>query len=101
MSRFYVGQRVRVVRSARGLPGDRGKPILAEAPIGRTGTVAGTMGSPNAGFNPRGAFDTSLRLDTGELGMCPSICLEPATDSHDKIEWVECIWQPAHLREDA
>lgn len=99
MSRFYVGQRVRVVRSTKGLKGRlKGRPILVEAPIGKTGTIAGTVTQPNAGFNAKGDFDVSLRLDSGELGMCPSVCLEPATDSYDKTTWKTCVWQPEHMR---
>src|SRR5690242_8977518 len=101
MSRFYLGQRVRVARNSNGLHGGQGNPIVVRDPIGRVGTIAGTESQPNAGFDPHGAWDVSLRLDSGELGMAPSCCLEPATDSYDVTTWDACVWKPEHLRVEA
>ncbi len=78
MSRFFVGQRVKIVRSSQGMCGRDDDPLIIQNPIGREGVIAGTVSHPNAGFYAYGDYDTSLRLDTGELGMCPSACLEPA-----------------------
>jgi hypothetical protein len=96
MSRFYVGQRVKVVRSTEGCRGRGERPHIVANGVGRTGVIAGTMSHPNVGFHPHGDYDVSIRLDTGELGMCPSVCLEPITDSYDKVEWSECLWRPQH-----
>lgn len=101
MSSFYVGQRVRVVRSADGMIGRSIKPILPQTPIGKVGVIVGTISRPNAGFIAVGDYDVSLRLDSGEQGMCPSACLEPATDSYEKVEWSACLWSPEHIQEDA
>ena len=101
MSRFHVGQRVRVARSTAGCRGHGERPFIVKDGVGRTAVIAGTMSAPNAGFYPHGDYDVSIRLDTGEVGMCPSICLEPITDSYDKVEWSECLWQPQHEDETA
>lgn len=98
MSRFYVGQRVRVARSTRPYGPVKGRSIVLDGMLGTEATVVGTVSSPNAGFRERGAFDTSIRLENGVIGMCPSACLEPITDSYDKSTWDQCVWKPEHLR---
>lgn len=89
MSRFYVGQRVRIVRCIR---------------------------IENASFVGREAVVTEVRRfahwegDGYGLDICPITqsgifhnCwseeqLEPATDCYDKTTWDTCVWQPEHLR---
>lgn len=104
MSRFYLGQRVRIVRSSLPFFTQREREGLTyevEGMVGKEATVVGTVLQPNRGFNAKGAWDTSIRLDNGLIGMCPSACLEPATDSYDVVSWSECIWKPDSVREAA
>lgn len=104
MSRFYVGQRVRIVRSSMPFFTDRERNGLThEVPgmVGKEATIAGTHENPNRGFDASGCWDTSIRLDCGLIGMVPSACLEPATDSYDKTTWDQCVWMPEHLRSTA
>lgn len=96
MSSFYVGQRVRVARRLVGLSNDGGLWHSQGIKVGDTATIAGTPSHPNPGFLIQGAWDVSIRLDSGPLGMAPSSCLEPITDSYDKVDWSECLWRPTH-----
>ncbi|MGE7136014.1 hypothetical protein ACQKIE_00075 [Luteibacter sp. NPDC031894] len=90
MSRFYVGQRVRVIR--------------VRDPDPECQAVLGAEGVVNA-LNVENKMDewgnVGVTID-GDSGWCflPSD-LEPATDANDKIEWSECIWQPEHVGEGA
>lgn len=83
MSRFYVGQRVRIVKC-----------IFKPEYVGQETTVV------------RG-LHISRHPVTGELFECYDVAidpefgpkpgyLEPLTDSYDKISWSECIWRPSH-----
>lgn len=102
MSRFYIGQRVRIARST--LPffkGEREVTHRIEGMVGKEATVAGTVSHPNAGFDPHGPWDTSIRLDNGIIGMVPGVILEPATDSYDKVCWEDCLWKPDSVQEAA
>ena len=97
MSRFYVGQRVRVVRYP-----DRGN-TRGIAKIGDECVVAGTPNEPNEGFNPNLDRDLSVKHPCcdGPM-MAPSYCFEPITPSGHKItSWDECLWMPEHIRDRA
>lgn len=97
-----MGQKVRIARSSTPFVQKGGKggrpPIVVEGMVGKEAVVIGTISHPNAGFLVRGFFDTSIRLENGIIGMAPSVCLEPATDSYDLASWDTCIWKPEHLR---
>lgn len=82
MATFYVGQRVRIVRTTHS---------INNFLIGRETVVSG--------FNGRGDVLTPLN---GEAlygsGFNPSH-LEPIQyDGNKVIEWSECLWQPEHIR---
>lgn len=99
MSRFYVGQRVKVI--GRPSVSYAGRPHPAgRLQVGETGTIVGTPNEPNAGFSVNGIWDVSLLLDRHPTcGMAPSSCLAPLTDSYEKTEWKDCAWKPDHMRE--
>lgn len=95
MATFRVGQRVRVVSGTCGP-----NTVLQVDPVGITGVIVGTFSCPNAGFNPHGDYDVSMRTDNGLLGMTCSRCLEPILDDGRRLStWDECAWKPPHLRE--
>lgn len=101
MARFYVGQRVRVARSTAGMHKPGYNPIIVPGgALGREGIIVGTESCPNAGFAKDGPFDVSLRLDSGEMGMAPSCCLEPITDANDLVSWesMRGLWLPEQYR---
>ena len=88
MSRFYVGQRVRIVSC------DDPEDLEAMSMIGREAVVD--------------SLDVMNEEDvTGNVGVTidgdDEWCfwpheLEPITDSYDKSTWDQCIWKPEHLR---
>lgn len=89
MSRFFVGQRVRIIGC------DDPEDLEAMALIGSEATVR--------------ALDIFNELDEpGNIGVIvgneDDWCflpheLEPATFANEKISWEECAWCPEHLRE--
>ena len=93
MSRFYVGQRVRIVAAytQRGI-----------AEVGKEGVITGVR----SGSEYRGPAIYSLDIspfeliDGGTYGLGEDQ-LEPATDSYDVVSWKDCVWQPEHLRAEA
>lgn len=95
MSRFYVGQKVRVVRLFLPL-GSRGYDE-AMATIGKEGVV-----------DHIDCWD-ALTKETGMIGLCidgdSRWCfrkdeLEPITDSYDLVSWesMRDLWVPDHMR---
>lgn len=96
MSKFRVGQRVRLARYPQG------RENKFHLKLGEEGTVAGTPSCPNKGFTLARGSDLSVVMDSvGRPGMAPSYCFEPATDSYDVTTWDTCVWNPGHLRVDA
>jgi hypothetical protein len=96
MSRFYVGQRVRLVRSARGREGKVGRILSFHLEEPAT--------------NPGWYSNVSVAWDDGTICGAPSegyrrCChtdnLESITDTYDKTSWDECVWKPEHLRTEA
>lgn len=75
MSRFFVGQRVRVAR----LPPTGGRaPNALGGAVGDEGYVTGTVSNPNPGFFADKGRDLSVKLDRHPIsGMAPSYCFEP------------------------
>lgn len=84
MSRFYVGQRVRIKFATT----DDGVPC-----VGREATIA----SP-AQDDGRYHLDVDgLKPPSGKaFWRALPEQLEPLTDSYDKTEWKDCLWQPEH-----
>lgn len=90
MTRFYVGQRVRIVgieyfgclTSPRGL----------EAIVTGIGSFFGEL----SGINYTHEVSTGSRKI-----LVNSYEIEPATDSYDLSTWDKCVWQPEHLRANA
>lgn len=87
MSRFYVGQRVRLVRCRN-----------AKWANGREATIV-ARASVHIGLHWR------IRVDgvPGPLGGGWETLerhLEPPTDSYDVVRWEGCVWKPEHLRAD-
>lgn len=88
MSRFYVGQRVRIVRS-----------IDNPEFVGQVTTI--TRDLHISWSITRGEYYEAYGVAIHpRFGPRPD-ALEPATDSYDKIEWSECIWKPDHVRDSA
>jgi hypothetical protein len=77
MAKFFVGQRVKVVRR----PHEALRPDLGcvGGRIGDEGTVVGTVARPNRGFWTDGHPDMlSVKLDRLQMhGLAPSYCFEP------------------------
>lgn len=92
MSRFYVGQRVRIKFSRRW-------PELS----GTEGTVSLLM----YGCAERKPGTVPVAPDAWGSIICPhgdayfspkEENIEPATDSYDVTTWDSCVWRPEHLR---
>ena len=78
MARFFVGQRVKVVRRTNPKPEKR-HPV--KGMVGDEAVIAGTMSRPNAGFAPDEVCDTSIFVPRlGVTGMVPASVLEPITN---------------------
>jgi len=102
MTRFYVGQRVRIKWSYSW-------PELA----GKQGIVTGFVDkiSPISGLNceyavtPDGYESNRLPHKNSKTGFhrfCPNRDqLEPITDTYDKTSWDKCVWKPEQLRTEA
>ena len=98
MATFYVGQRVRIVRSLNW-------PELA----GEEGTIVGRSGTPGR----EGLSQWHVAPDCWGTHVAPgsvahsrdrfapnSDQLEPIQpEGHKTVEWSECLWMPEHLRE--
>ena len=89
MSRFYVGQRVRIV--GRDYFGKGENPSGLEAVISQG---PGSFLGPCTGR----PYTWIVRTTTGREIWANSSDLEPATDSYDVVSWKDCVWQPEHLR---
>jgi hypothetical protein len=87
MSRFYVGQRVRVIASTN-------YPKL----IGCEAVVDGFY----EGRDEEGEYRSDwVELDisghpSAQGWICTPDEIEPITDSYDKVEWSDCLWRPQH-----
>lgn len=99
MSKFFVGQRVRI-KWSNGWPdlaGSEGSIIAVAQNGGATGTSEWIV-APDA-------WGDEVAKTPSEMGawvFAPhSSQLEPLTDSYDKTDWAECAWQPDHLKEAA
>ena len=92
MSKFRVGQRVRV-KYAETIHGKRH--------VGKECVVTQVERLPSWTWTAYG-LDVSPIIHNGEawLGWADDQ-LEPATDCYDKTEWDQCVWKPEHLRVDA
>lgn len=93
MSRFRIGQKVRIVSA---------ETAYGRSFVGREGFVVSMMSG------------CDLDTDRPRLGYGLDICpierhdgtwmtwadwqLEPATDSYDVVSWQDCAWKPEHLR---
>jgi hypothetical protein len=96
MSRFYVGQRVRIKWSSDHpeLNGTLGTIRCAAfvVPHASRGTYIGhevvtdLWGSSTPPDDPRATFAPAVDQ------------LEPLTDSYDVTSWDTCVWRPEHLR---
>lgn len=89
MSKFRVGQRVRV-KCADTI---RGRKF-----VGRVGTVSQVERLPSWHRTAYG-LDIMPIIHDGDswLGWA-DYQLEPATDSYDAVSWDACVWKPEHLR---
>lgn len=94
MSKFRVGQRVRLIKSLKG------KYVGLEATI-----TSGLHSSPiaNLGFEVQHNL-YSLDIEgkgpispQGHTWAAPESWLAPVYDGWDKISWDECIWRPKEL----
>lgn len=85
MSKFRVGQRVRIVR-CKNTPWANGlqATIVAKASVLiATHWRVAIDGHPGPFYGGWETYEQNL---------------EPATDCYDKTEWSECVWKPEHLR---
>lgn len=93
MSKFYVGQRVRVVfaRTAEG-----------RLFVGKEATVTSVwygIGYDSRTLRHGYGLDIRPVMHDGKAWIYWSDDqLEPATDSYDVVSWKDCVWQPEHLR---
>jgi len=89
MSRFFIGQRVRIKWS-------KYWPYLA----GEQGTIARRVDNGDGDWvvAPDCWGDTHPLDDDEEFGPGEEQ-LEPATDGNMLVSWSDCAWRPEHLRE--
>ncbi|KAF1009513.1 MAG: hypothetical protein GAK28_00151 [Luteibacter sp.] len=80
MSRFYVGQRVRIkyAYTAEG-----------EKCVGRQASILGLFEDGRFWVDVE-----SICCPNGGKWRAYGDQLEPITDSYDKVEWSECLWRP-------
>lgn len=87
MAKFYVGQRVRLVRP--------GNPVN----MGHTGVIRRFFPEK---FSVTYVVDCEIAwdrpMDERFSNYTHTSRLEPATDSYDVTTWDSCIWKPEHLR---
>ena len=86
--RFKVGDKVRIAQSSVRCEPRKDRSIRVEGMVGTIATVVGTPSNPNRGFRLRGVWDTSIQLESGLVGMFPSLCLE-AIEASTVVEEVE------------
>lgn len=89
MSKFRVGQRVRIVGTEYHGPGN--------GPCGQEATIEqgpGAFKGPWSGI----VYTWIVMTVTGRRIWANSEELEPATDSYDVVSWDTCVWKPEHLR---
>ena len=94
MSRFYVGQRVRIVKA------------VYEENIGREAVIKEFKFSPKGHICTNGDLlpfdsDVEITMDNGQHRSSHTSMLSPITDTYDKTSWDECMWKPEHLRTEA
>lgn len=90
MSKFYVGQRVRIVGCS---PNN----------AARIGRFIGTEGRIIAAAIPPCSWfvDSAQKFPEGLLIAWQEKHLEPLTDpGREVVSWDECVWKPEHLRTD-
>lgn len=92
MSKFYVGQRVRIVRAAL-------NPHLV-------GTEARIVGSYRKGKSeilpPWHGWPLDVRGSSGRQIVAQEYSIEPLQPERNQtIAWSECIWRPEHMRAEA
>jgi hypothetical protein len=87
MSRFFIGQRVRVVGCD---PDD----TEAMKVVGRE-TVINELDCFNEAGDPG---YIGVTIDGNEDWCFLPHQLEPLTDSYDVTSWDSCVWKPEHLR---
>lgn len=97
MSRFFVGQRVRVVDECD--PQDR--PLVGGEIGGKEGTVIRRI--PWYEKQPQDidvdCYDVLIDGIAYVEGYLPGYVLRPLTDpGREVIAWSECLWKPDHLR---
>ena len=86
MSRFYVGQRVRIKYN---------KFPVGAVCVGKEATVTSVMPDLYG-------IDVDKTPCPNPLGwLADPDQLEPLTDSYDKTTWDQCVWMPEHLRSTA
>jgi hypothetical protein len=93
MSRFFVGQRVRI-KWASNFPFLAGQEATVLSKIDDDDVPPGTEEweiAPDCWGTSRTPDDIIL--------VAPSEQLEPATDSNTKVGWATCAWKPQHLRD--
>jgi len=84
MSRFFVGQRVRVVRAD--YPENEGIEVVITG-INQVGMSA-IDGQTFVGYG------VNITNRFGNSAIAREDQLEPITDRNTKVEWSECAWQP-------
>jgi hypothetical protein len=90
MSKFKVGDRVRVVDSSD-LPQHFGKETVITE-------VMGYAECPTPEYEDDVWYCTDLTFDDGERCVYPAGALAPIYDGREKTSWSECAWKPNHLR---
>lgn len=96
MSRFYVGQRVRI------------KFCYFPVINGDCSGMQGAITEKTVGMLHSEIVDAwkvvidglSEFTSRGHPRLFTDSQLEPATDSYDKTEWKDCAWKPDHMREE-
>lgn len=90
MAKFFVGQRVKLVRATN--PQNNGM----------TGTIVRFEDTPLGTLAANGLTtihcNCVVNYDADRMHFEHTDRLEPATDSYDVTTWDSCVWQPEHLR---
>jgi hypothetical protein len=90
MSKFNVGDRVRVIDS-RELPQHEGEQTVITEVMGRAYHQHPDF--PNDTW-----YCTELTFEDGERCVYPAGALEPIYDGNETVSWSSCVWQPNRLR---
>jgi hypothetical protein len=99
MSKFYVGQRVRLARPVR--PENKNKTGTIREFITPKLNIDGYMSNCNVDWDDglRDGFDRGPR---GRLLVTSTDQLEPLKPERNQtIAWSECVWKPEHMRAEA